>query len=238
MNQKYLYLTVDFVSILFPLLFSFYSKANFSKKWKYLWPAIFISGAVFILWDIQFTKMGVWGFNPRYLTGVYFINLPIEEVLFFICVPYACVFTYEAINYLIKKNLSESIVQYFTFFLVFYLMTSGLLNLSRWYTSTTFISCSLFIILLKLMIKPTYLGRFYIVFVFILIPFFIVNGILTGTGIEQEVVWYNNAENLGFRMGTIPFEDTFYGMLLILMNISIFEALQKRDKSKQPQITE
>jgi lycopene cyclase domain-containing protein len=223
---------LDFVSIFFPLLFSFYSKANFSKKWKYLWPAILISGTIFILWDIQFTKMGVWGFNPRYLTGVYFINLPIEEVLFFICVPYACVFTYEAINYLIKKNLPETVVQYFTFFLVFYLLTSGLLNLSRWYTSTTFISCGLFIFLLKLAVKPAYLGRFYVAFVFILIPFFVVNGILTGTGIEQEVVWYTNTENLGLRMGTIPFEDTFYGMLLILMNISIFEALQKRDKSR------
>jgi lycopene cyclase domain-containing protein len=229
LEQKYLYITIDFLSILFPLLFSFYSKANFSKKWKYLWPAILISSAFFILWDIQFTKMGVWGFNPKYLTGIYFFNLPIEEVLFFICVPYACVFTYEAVNFLNKKNLSPTVVKYTTYLMVFFLLTSGLLNISRWYTATTFLSCSLFLILLNVIIKPNYLGKFYIAFLFILIPFFIVNGILTGTGIEQEVVWYNNTENLGLRMGTIPFEDTFYGMLLILINISIFEGLQKRD---------
>ena len=227
-NEKYLYLTLNFLSIIFPFLFSFYPKANFSKKWKYLRLAILITGILFVLWDIQFTKMGVWGFNPRYLTGINFFNLPIEEVLFFICVPYACVFTYEAINFRIKKNLPEAIERYITFILVFYLLTSGLLNLSRWYTASTFLSCSLFIILLKIIIKPNYLGKFYVAFLFILIPFFIVNGILTGTGIEQEVVWYNDTENLGIRMGTIPFEDTFYGMLLILMNISLFEGLQKK----------
>lgn len=229
MEQKYLYLTLDFLSILFPFLFSFYPKANFSKKWKYLWPAILITSAIFILWDIQFTRMGVWGFNPRYLTGINFFNLPIEEVLFFICVPYACVFTYEAVNFFNKKDLSPTAVKYTTYLLIFFLLTSGLLNISRWYTAITFLSCSLFLMLLSVIAKPAYLGKFYIAFLFILIPFFIVNGILTGTGIEQEVVWYNNAENLGIRMGTIPFEDTFYGMLLILMNISIFEGLQKKN---------
>ena len=61
----------------------------------------------------------------------------------------------------------------------------------------------------------------------ILIPFLIVNGFLTAI----PVVLYNDAENLGIRIYTIPFEDTFYGMLLVMMNISIYSKLSGRNKS-------
>ena len=73
------------------------------------------------------------------------------------------------------------------------------------------------------------MGHFYLAFGVILIPFLIVNSILTGSFIEGEVVWYNDVDTLGIRLGTIPVEDVFYAMLLILMNISIFEWLQERN---------
>lgn len=214
-----------------PLLFSFHPKANFSKKWKYLWPAIILPAIFFLVWDEWFTRIGVWGFNPHYLTGVYLFSLPIEEILFFICIPYACVFTYEAVGYFSKRDYLSSIAGSVSVFLILALAIVALLNTDRWYTLTTSLFASLFLLYLHFYLKPSYLGKFYLAFLFILIPFFIVNGVLTGTGIETQVVWYNDAENLSIRMGTIPVEDTFYGMLLILMNISLFETLQIRGKS-------
>ncbi len=228
MNSKFLYLTLDVVSILFPFLFSFYPKANFSKKWKHLWISILIPATLFILWDEFFTKLGVWGFNPKYLTGTYIGSLPIEEILFFICIPYACVFTYEALNYLVKKDHVAPYQKTVSIILIGILFLVGIINYDKWYTSVTFIALGIYLSVLQFGIKSSFLSRFYFAYLFILIPFFIVNGILTGTGLEDPVVWYNNAENLGIRMLTIPVEDTFYGMLLLLMNVSIFEWLQKK----------
>ncbi|GIR49788.1 MAG: hypothetical protein CM15mP58_18850 [Burkholderiaceae bacterium] len=47
-------------------------------------------------------------------------------------------------------------------------------------------------------------------FLVMLIPFFIVNGVLTGSWIVDQVVWYNDTENLGLRISTIPIEDGIY----------------------------
>ncbi len=226
--EKYTYLLLDIGSLIFPLIFSFHPRQNFSKKWKFLWPAILIPALIFIVWDNWFTGMGVWGFSPRYVTGIYVSNLPIEEILFFVCIPYACVFTYEAVNFFKTAEPFPDNGRRLTWVLIIGLFVTGANNYDHWYTAVTFLSTSAFLLFLILFIKPARLGRFYFAFLFILIPFFIVNGVLTGTGLPEPVVWYNNNENLGIRMLTIPFEDTFYGMLLILMNVSIFEWLQKK----------
>jgi len=214
-------------AISLPLLFSFYPKANFSKKWKYLLPAIIMPAIFFLAWDEWFTRMGVWGFNPDYVSGIYLFNLPIEEILFFVCIPYACVFTYEAVGHFSKRDYFRSATKSISVTLIFLMALVAILNVDRSYTFSTFLLTAILLALVQFKIKQEYLGKFYLAFLFILIPFFVVNGILTGTGIENEVVWYNDDENLGIRMGTIPIEDTFYGMLLILMNVIIFEETAK-----------
>jgi lycopene cyclase domain-containing protein len=57
-----------------------------------------------------------------------------------------------------------------------------------------------------------------------LLPFFIVNGVLTAL----PVVWYNNAEIMGPRIGTIPAEDSMYSMLMLLLTVTLYELLRKR----------
>lgn len=226
--MKALYLLLDLFSLSIPLIRSFEPKVQFSRQWKYLFPALLITGSFFIVWDIIFTHLGVWGFNPRYLTGLFLFGLPLEEWLFFICIPYACVFTYVALSFFIKRDWLGPYARNITLVLVLVLSVIGLSHFEQAYTFTTFALTVIFLLLHLWVFKSEYLGRFYLSYAVILLPFFLVNGILTGSFIEEPVVWYNDAENLGIRLFTIPIEDSVYGMLLILMNVTIYEWLKKR----------
>ena len=222
MEEKYTYLLVDFFCIIFPFFFSFHPKLLFFKNWKsFLWPCL-LTAAFFLVWDGLFTHWGVWSFNPKYVIGVYFFEMPIEEFLFFICIPYACVFSYHCFTVLFSFSRFQKYIQIFYFVLACILMLTALMNLPKLYTSVTFIFCSLFLFYLVYN-KTVWLSTFFFCFLFILVPFIISNGILTGSFWGRTVVIYNNAHNLGIRILTIPFEDTFYGMLILLLNVWGYE---------------
>lgn len=232
MNPKHLYLAIDLLTILIPFLASFYAKAPFYKKWKFLWVAILVPAIIFILWDEMFTRANVWGFNSRYVTGFYIGTLPIEEILFFVCIPYACVFTYFALNHLIERDYLFPHQELISSALIILLLVAGVYHVEKWYTGVTFISLALLLAYQMLKMRVRYMGRFYFAYFLILIPFFIVNGILTGSFLGEAVVWYNNQHILSIRLGTIPLEDLFYAMMLILLNVGIFEWLQERYESR------
>ncbi|WP_029036610.1 lycopene cyclase domain-containing protein [Salinimicrobium xinjiangense] len=229
--MQYTYLLVNFFTIIIPFLFSFHPKLKFHKTWSAFFPAVFISGLIFVLWDMYFTHIGVWGFNEKYLTGINIGNLPLEEVLFFFCIPYACVFTYHCLDLFMGRTGDPKVQKMITILLVVGLLSFGIFFFSRSYTATTFISFALLLLFAEFILKINWLSRFYLIYGVLLIPFFLVNGVLTGSWIEEEVVWYNSEEFMNFRIGTIPIEDVFYGAELILMNLLIYKYILARKSS-------
>lgn len=90
----------------------------------------------------------------------------------------------------------------------------SIVNYDKWYTSVNF-AYAVVVLYAGLLWAKEELSRFYATFLVILIPFFIVNGILTGSMIETPIVWYNNEENLGIRLATIPIEDSVYAFTML-----------------------
>ena len=232
--ENYYYLIIDLATISIPLWRSFDSRANFYKRWPDLFLGIAVMSLLFIPWDIAFTSMGVWGFNPAYLTGLKIANLPVEEWLFFISIPYACLFIYEAMNYFIEKDILGKAAPIICYLLIPLLLLIGFTHLDQWYTSVTFLLTAALLAYVAFILKPSYLGRFFVAYFISLIPFFIVNGLLTGSWIPDQIVWYNDAENLGIRLGTIPVEDSIYMMLMLLIVTMVYERNSTVELENQP----
>ena len=223
MDSSLYYLLLNLGSISVPLIRSFEPRINYVSKWPGLFLGMVAMSLIFIPWDVGFTHFGVWGFNPVYLTGLTIINLPIEEWMFFFAIPYACIFIYETLNYFIQKDVLGKAAPYISAAYIAVILPIGLMNTDKLYTSITFISTGVVLAIVAFALKPKYLGRFYLGYIISVIPFLAVNGILTGSWIEDQIVWYNNAENLSIRIGTIPVEDTVYMLLMLLITTVVYE---------------
>ncbi len=224
MNTHYTYLLILAASIAGPLILSFDKKVAFYKKWKYFFRALSLPVTLYIVWDFYFTAKGVWSFNENYITGIKIINLPLEEVLFFFVVPYCCVFIYECVKTYFPGLKNKQAAEILLMFIGLVLWMTGIIFYKKYYTSWTFIMNAVFIASVYLYRNyfKTFDAAYFLVSWFImLIPFLIVNGLLTAI----PVVLYNDTQNLGIRIYRIPFEDIFYGMLLILSTIVIYEKL-------------
>ncbi len=221
-----IYLWLDLGSILIPFLFSFHPKLRFDKEWRYVFPGILLSLIVYIIWDIIFTRQGVWGFDPAHLIGMDLFDLPLEEWLFFICIPYACLFTHHCVGIIAPSwKVPKDVMRWLVPILIGIWAILALCYSDRLYTLVNFL-WAIPLFWLSWRLEPELLQRFMISYSIILLPFLIVNGVLTGTALANPIVWYNDLENIGVRIGTIPVEDFTYAFTMLLFPLLISERLK------------
>lgn len=230
--MKSLYLLVNFFTVIIPFLFSFHPKIKFYKTFNAFFLSASLVGAVFVIWDSIFTHLGVWNFNEEYLIGIYLFKLPLEELMFFICIPFSCVFTYFCLDKFYKLGWSQKIEAVFCMIFALILIILGTYFYDRIYTLITFYSTAIVCLYLKFIAKIDWFGKATFVYSILLIPFFMVNGVLTGSGISDAVVRYNPADYIGLRLLTIPVEDAFYGFELILLNIYFYKLFLTKHAKK------
>ena len=228
MNSHYTYFLILLGSFAGPFALSFDKKVAFYKKWKAVFVAMLLPALFYIVWDMIFTNLEVWFFNKEFVVAKTFIyNLPLEEVLFFFIVPYCCTFIYECIRSYFPAIKTTKTSDNILFVLGLALLIFSIFTHHLYYTFYTsiFLSGFIFIFFIFRRYFPAFNTKtFLIAYLIILLPFLIVNGFLTAI----PVITYNNAQNLAIRIFTIPVEDIFYGMLLVMMNIAGYEKILRR----------
>jgi len=228
------YLFILACSVFFPLVLSFYPKNPFYKNFKYVFLSIVFVLVVFIPWDVFFTLNKVWGFNSDYVLGLYLLSLPFEEWLFFVVVNFSTLFIFHLIEINLKVGMALKLASeaffYFAILILFFCLIISVPEKSYTFTA------SLVGILLALIVKVSRLGLFRVYFLISylisLVPFFIVNGALTGLWSSEPVVLYDDTKNLSIRFFSIPLDDLIYNFDMILL-ASFTYFVSKNSKSDQ-----
>lgn len=223
LETPWLYAILHLVSFLPVFLLSFDKKVHYYTRWKTMAFPVLGVALCFIAWDVVFTHWKVWGFNDRYLSGWHLLGLPWEEWLFFFTIPFASIFIYECLRAYLPASFLPLREKWISIGLVLLLVGMALAFYSRIYTSVTCLLTAAFLVWHLLFEKGNWRPWFYLSFIVTLIPFQLIDGILTGGFTEQPVVLYNPEDFSGWRLMSIPVEDAIYGMLLLMSIVTFYE---------------
>lgn len=226
---QYTYLAINFFTIIVCFLFSFHPKIKFHKHFKAFIMASSLVAVFFIAWDVWFTKMGVWWFNDRYLIGARLFGLPVEELMFFICIPFSCIFTYFCLDKFFRLDWNPKFERIFSIASILILLCLSVYFREKIYPFVTFLTTAISIFVLYFILKIKWIGKASFVYLVLMPGFLSVNGILTGSGLDSPIVNYNPEEIIGFRIFTIPIEDTVYGYEMILWNLYFFYKFKTKE---------
>jgi lycopene cyclase domain-containing protein len=218
------YLILNLFIISFPLLASFERRIRYYKNWKPLLMAILIISPIYIGWDIIVTYIGHWSFNPKHVLDFHLFIIPLEEILFFITVPYACIFVYESILYFTgDKELVFNKYIYSAFAII--LTGISFIFVNQGYTFIVLNSVSAFLIIASWFYPQILKARAF--WIYILITFFLflfTNYILTSI----PIVLYGPSFIWGIRLITIPLEDFFYNFSMLSFYLVVYLFFKRR----------
>ncbi len=228
--MKFTYALILFFTVIICLIASFDRRIKFDQHFSAFLKAAIVVAIPFITWDIYFTARGVWWFNTDYTIGLNIAGLPLEEMLFFIFIPFSCVFTFYTIDKYYKWNALSGFNNILVFVSVIVLSVVALLNTDKIYTLVTAVVTIATLIYLHFISRSEWITKASVVFTILMLGFFPVNGILTGSFIESPIVNYNPKDFLGIRMFTIPIEDAVYGYSQFLLVLYFFKQFQRKTK--------
>lgn len=205
------YLLFDLAILAIPLLVGAWRLAWFYDRIGTALRAALVVAVPFVAWDAAVAGRH-WWFDPRYVLGVEAFGLPIEELLFFIAVPLACLFTWETVLKAPRARANPGLRWLYPLLWAMVPLGIGLAMHGLEYTGYALVALGVVALLdhatgVGLLLAPrahAFLGAVVLLTV-------VCNGYLTG----RPIVHYGEAYQLGIRLGTIPVEDFIYGSALV-----------------------
>jgi len=232
--RAYTYLLIDFLTVIACFVFSFNKWIRFDRHFAVFLISAAFTGVPLIAWDIWFAHQGIWWFNETYTTGMTMLGLPIEEWLFFVCIPFSSVFTFYCLDTLVTLSVPLKYNAYITYAGVTCCLAAVTVYHDRLYTLVVALFTATTMSYLHFVSKANWIGKASLIYLLLMFGFFPVNGILTGTGLQSPIVNYNLNEIMRVRILTIPIEDFLYGYSQFMLNIYCFVLFKKRWRSKVP----
>ncbi len=218
------YLLFDLLILAGPLALSLMPRHDFLARAKSLAIATLVVAIPFIAWDSAVAGSH-WWFDGRYTVGVELFGLPIEEVLFFIAVPYACAFSWETLIGGAKARASLPSGVYAVPVALFLAGGAVLAAGGPGYTGLTLLALGLAGALDHMLGTGLLrMPRFYAFAGLVSIFTGIFNTYLT----SRPVVHYGEVHQVGLRIGTIPVEDFGYGLALCAATVVVYQWHQIR----------
>ncbi|MCB0396991.1 MAG: lycopene cyclase domain-containing protein [Flavobacteriales bacterium] len=218
------YLLINIGAIIIPLLFSFDPRFGFVRKWPLVFIVLLIQGTFFIAWDAWYTSLGIWSFNNQHLVGIHIFGLPLEEILFFVCIPFCLLFLHEVLRYFLPEWKMGAWMDMLLIAAIIFLSVLAVSSNGLAYTQVVSLLGAAALITVRLTLPRSVTERLFLLFPLHLFFFYIVNGLLTAF----PVVMYDDTENLALRVFTIPVEDHIYSLLMLWSYVGTYEALLMR----------
>ncbi len=206
--------------------FVFALKLPLFKNYFALIPALIIPAVFFSVIDGFFTRWSLCGLNSQYILGFYWLGLPLEQIAFYFSMPLASLVIYEAVAKLLPKDVMRLFTKAITVFLLLLTIVLFFVFRKQLYTSVTMLLCAFLLSYRAWVAQPKSLSRFYLSYLFVLIPVLMIYGILTSIG----ALWYDPKQIIGLKLAAIPVENMLYFFALFLMNVGIYDGFKHRKK--------
>lgn len=223
--SNFIFLALVLFIMAVSLVFGFKNPKHFLADFKYFLPGLLFSGAIFILWNIRFEKLGIWILNPDFVCGISIFHLPIEMWLFVMAISLASFQIYRWLKKHPTLPGTPNLYLLLSLFLLVVFAFAAWHYKTRLYTFFTFFLLAVYLgyTIFRNRFKQ-HLPGFYLSLLLSFVPFSILKILL----VWLTAFSYHPLHISGFNLWGMPVEDFGYLFLLLMMNFTIYEYLKER----------